>query len=279
MNYFYMFLVAAAACIVIWLWGFFVKFICEKLTEAVYATKKFWTFVIFALICLVGGKMLAEFSAMAIIYYANTLIGPHSYLANTLLSGGFYLVYWYPIVDISITAFEDKKAAEHNRIKGKMFASVGMVFVLWNLLFAYAGFNLWKNYQIGKAVIQVEKTIENNRTDLEKFLESKGMMAFTTHVASLLEQKDMSVEERAQLLADSIPESASDLAGAMWEYKGYNQEPDVLHLYYFHLIEQVDNEYLGDSDTDINLHTVELIFEQWKQIQPENKFLREVLID
>lgn len=109
-----------------------------------------------------------------------------------------------------------------------------------------------------------ETIISNNRVIVERVTNQEP---FFSHVVTLMASDSLSVEERAQLLADSIPVSEMESIAARWKDAGLSGKDRRM------LMSCLSEK--GDSDVpSLSADDYEQIFSKWKTIQPENEFLK-----
>lgn len=106
-------------------------------------------------------------------------------------------------------------------------------------------------------------TINNNRVIVERVTNREP---FFSHVVTLMASDSLSVEERAQLLADSILVSEIESVVTSWNKAGLSGKERRMLMSC--LSEKGDTVAPSLSATDY-----EQIFSIWKTIQPDNEFL------
>lgn len=108
-----------------------------------------------------------------------------------------------------------------------------------------------------------ETIISNNRVIVERVINQEP---FFSHVVTLMARDSMSVEERAQLLADSISISEIESMVASWKEAGLSEKDKGM------LMSCLSEN--GKSDVpSLSAEDYEQIFSIWKTIQPDNEFL------
>lgn len=142
------------------------------------------------------------------------------------------------------------------------------VFIVIGIFFAR---HYWQDKEKENVVKNVE--ISNRRLTMERMVKRQ---IFYQHVIALM-QKDnkLTKQERAQLLADSIPAAESVEMAINWVKAGFTSSGQRLMYAILSENSQIPPSDSGQSYVDfINAEDYELIFNLWKDLQPDNAFLK-----
>ena len=159
---------------------------------------------------------------------------------------------------------------KENKKRDKIFSPTIVLAALIVIGFIFAR-QYWANNGEENVVKNVE--ISNRRVIMERMVKQQ---TFYQHVVTLMQKdRNLTHQERAQLLADSIPAVESEEIAANWLKAGFtaNDKPIL-----YSILSETPLRMLDDAGQPFNFVISEedyaLIFDLWKKIQPDNAFLK-----
>lgn len=157
-----------------------------------------------------------------------------------------------------------------NKKRDKVFSSTIVLAALIVIGFIFAR-QYWANNGEENVVKNVE--ISNRRVIMERMVKQQ---TFYQHVIALMQKdKDLTNQERAQLLADSIPATESEEMAANWGKAGFTaSDKPILYSILSENSQKTPSNSGQPFDPFISEEGYALIFDQWKKLQPDNAFLK-----
>lgn len=159
---------------------------------------------------------------------------------------------------------------KENKKKERVFSPTILLAALVVIGFIFAR-QYWTNTEKENVVENVE--ISNARIEMERMARKTP---FVPHVFNLMKKNpNLTNQERAQLLADSIPAAECEEMAANWNKAGFKaSDKPILYSILSENSQKTPSDSGQPFDPFISEEDYALIFDLWKKLQPNNAFLK-----